>query len=55
LGPEATLTGLAWAMPAARAAMAMIFMADIVTEVIGWVLSWTIVGFFLAERVCDNR
>jgi hypothetical protein len=42
-------------MPAARAAMAIFIMADIVTEVIGWVLSWTIVGFFLAERVCDNR
>jgi hypothetical protein len=30
-------------------------MADIATEVIGRVLDWTIVGFFLAERVCDNR
>ena len=59
LGPEATLTGLAWARPAARAATAIFIMADMLFEVLDdcelvglyeccWVLS------FLAERVCDN-
>lgn len=52
MGPEATLTGLAWAMPAARAATAIFIMADMLFEwmTVSWVVRKLLV-FFLAERV----